>query len=151
MHIRYETDEQIEIRLRRVLSDADLVWHGGPFSFCEFSGEQLPVQSVEETLAFVRDGEVWSALKPSTHDSQERFAIYSFHFPDGVDNSGFVGWLATHLKRSLGTGVFVICGYNSRRGGIFDYWGIPTDLREEAKALIDELRQEKGIPSPAAQ
>ena len=44
-----------------------------------------------------------------------------FHFPAGVDNSGFVGWLASHLKVVLGTGVLVVCGFNSQRGGVFDY------------------------------
>jgi hypothetical protein len=106
----------------------------------EFSGYQLPVQSVEGTLAFVRDGEVWSVLKPSASDWEEKVTVFSFHFPEGVDNSGFVGWLATHLKRLLGTGVFVICGQNSRRGGIFDYWGIPLQMRNAAERLIDALR-----------
>jgi hypothetical protein len=27
-----------------------------------------------------------------------------------VDNSGFVGWLASHLKAAIGTGVLVVCG-----------------------------------------
>jgi len=36
MHISHETDEQIEIRLRKVLSDADLIWHEGSFSFSSF-------------------------------------------------------------------------------------------------------------------
>lgn len=56
------------------------------------------------------------------------------------DNSGFVGWLASHLKQKLGTGVFVTCGQNSNRGGIFDYWGCPAELGpsaiEEVKKLI---------------
>ncbi len=123
-----------------MLSDADLIWHEGSFSFFEFSGDQPPFQSVEGTLAFVRDGEVWSVLKPSASDLEENFTVFSFHFPEGVDNSGFVGWVATHLKRHLGTGVFVICGQNSRRGGIFDYWGIPLQMRNAAQSLIDALR-----------
>ena len=71
-----------------------------------------------------------------------RRELYSLlvSFPEGVDNSGFVGWVATHLKRHLGTGVFVICGQNSRRGGIFDYWGIPLQMRNAAQSLIDALR-----------
>ncbi len=68
------------------------------------------------------------------------FAIWRFHFPQGADNSGFVGWLATHLKTRIGTGVFVICGQNSNDGGIFDYWGCPWELRDsvlsEVRALV---------------
>ena len=71
------------------------------------------------------------------HD--EPFALFRFHFPDGVDNSGFVGWLASLLKEELGTGVFVTCGSNSLDGGIFDYWGIPSALREQGFAVVRKL------------
>lgn len=60
--------------------------------------------------------------------------------PPNADNSGFVGWLATHLKTQLGTGVFVVCGSNHERGGIYDYWGCPADLLDQATQVIDELR-----------
>jgi hypothetical protein len=53
-----------------------------------------------------------------------------------------VGWLASILKRNLGTGVFVVCGQNSRRGGIFDYWGVPLAMRNEAMSLLNELRHD---------
>jgi hypothetical protein len=43
-------------------------------------------------------------------------------------------------KRELGTGRFVVCGQNSRRGGIFDYWGVPLDLRTDAVRLLTVLR-----------
>ena len=69
----------------------------------------------------------------------ERFGVFSFHFPAGVDNSGFVGWLATHLKHRLGTGVFVICGSNRARGGIYDYWGCPRELLPDVVAVVNEL------------
>jgi len=63
-----------------------------------------------------------------------------------LDNSGFVGWLATHMKRSLGTGVFVVCGQNSARGGIFDYWGCPYAIRDsffrEIEGLIESEKSE---------
>lgn len=72
----------------------------------------------------------------------EPFGLFRFHFPPGVDNSGFVGWLATRLKRELGTGVFVVCGQNSKRGGIFDYWGYPATLRDDVRRIIDALRSE---------
>jgi hypothetical protein len=61
--------------------------------------------------------------------------------PD-LDNSGFVGWLASHLKTAVGTGVFVVCGQNTRRGGIFDYWGVPV---EAADAVLAEVRRLRGV------
>jgi len=66
-------------------------------------------------------------------------SVYTFHFDNGADNSGFVGWLASLLKRELGTGVFVTCGQNSNRGGIFDYWGSPAELGEKAIQTVKNL------------
>jgi hypothetical protein len=90
----------------------------------------------------VREQESWSRLVPLAREDvdAERFGIFSFHFADHLDNSGFVGWLATHLKVELGTGVFVICGSNRARGGIYDYWGCPVDLLDQAVAVVRALR-----------
>ena len=141
MHVSAETPEQTEKRLRRVISTADLDWHEGSYSFSEYSLENFPVHEASQSLAFIRDEKSWSVLRKSRPEDAESFALFSFHFPDGMDNSGFVGWLATIMKRELGTGVFVICGHNSRRGGIFDYWGIPISVRAAAVERIKVLRR----------
>jgi hypothetical protein len=65
--------------------------------------------------------------------------LFRFHFPEGADNSGFVGWLATRLKLRFGTGVFVTCGQHRRDGGIFDYWGVPALLAAEVIREIERL------------
>lgn len=39
----------------------------------------------------------------------------------------------------MGTGVFVICGQNAARGGIYDYWGCPVELREQAQQVLNNL------------
>ena len=39
----------------------------------------------------------------------------------------------------LGTGVFVVCGQNAARGGIFDYWGCPATIRENVLTEIKNL------------
>jgi hypothetical protein len=62
-------------------------------------------------------------------------------FAPGIENSGYVGWLTTTIKRRLGSGVFVICGDNPKRGGIFDYLGFPIAIAGDVLALIDELRR----------
>jgi len=38
--------------------------------------------------------------------------------------------------------VMVICGQNSDRGGIFDYWGAPLSMAEQVKEELDRLRRE---------
>ncbi|MCY1556532.1 hypothetical protein D9M68_932910 [compost metagenome] len=105
--------------------------------------KNFPHDLLSEALAFVRDENVWSALVPSSKPEQERFILFSFHFQPDLDNSGFVGWLASHLKAEVGTGVLVVCGQNSHRGGIFDYWGAPLSVAEQVIAEVRRLRGEK--------
>ena len=69
----------------------------------------------------------------------ERYAVFSCTFDAELDNSEFVGWLATLLKARLGTGVIVVCGFDPHAGGIYDYWGVPADLRAEATVLLRSL------------
>jgi len=143
MYISNETPEQTSIRLQRVLSEAQLSLLPEAYAFVEVEVEHFPAELVSTALAFVRDENVWSALVPATSPSQEQFMIFSFHFPPGLDNSGFVGWLASHLKLALGTGVMVVCGQNSERGGIFDYWGAPLSMAVKVKEELDRLRQRR--------
>ena len=139
MHTSQETPEQTRNRLWRVISQAEFMIFEGAYAFEEFPLPELARHIRNDALAFVRDDEVWSQLVPSRDTSKELFNIFRFHFVQGLDNSGFVGWLATHLKENLGTGVFVICGQNNNRGGIFDYWGCPAQLGNEVQQVIENL------------
>ncbi len=139
MYISQESSKQTQARLLKVIAHAEFVFFEGMFSFEEFPLTYFPHLVNSEALAFVRDDKVWSQLVPSRDATKELFSIFSFHFADGLDNSGFVGWLATYLKQTLGTGVFVVCGQNSKRGGIFDYWGCPVQLGSEVKGAIENL------------
>jgi hypothetical protein len=140
--VSQETIEETERRLKGVISAADLVVLDGVWAFRESPLEQPPTLN-SDVLAVVRDEDRWSWLGPAESDAAEQFALFSFHFPPAHDNSGFVGWLATELKRRLGTGVFVICGQNTARGGIYDYWGCPVELREQARQVLDDLRGDR--------
>jgi hypothetical protein len=141
--ISIETGEQIEARLVEVISEAEFVVHDGYWTFEESVD---PPVLTPETLAVVRDEDVWSSLVPASASAgAERFGLFSFHFPRAADNSGFVGWLASHLKDELGTGVFVVCGSNTSRGGIFDYWGCPDTLLDDAVAVVERLRS-RAVP-----
>ncbi|MGP4027073.1 DUF6196 family protein [Actinomadura sp. 3N407] len=140
--VSIETSEQVEERLRRVIAAADFVRHEGVWCFRESPADHPPTLTAD-TLAVVGDQDSWSCLVPATAQDGgdvERFGIFSFHFPDQADNSGFVGWLATHLKSRLGTGVFVICGSNRSRGGIYDYWGCPIGLIDDVIEVVEGLR-----------
>jgi len=137
--------EQTERRLLKVIAEAELEIFEENYVFEEFPLHDLHAKFDVAALAYVRDNDVWSQLAPSDDKSKELFTLIRFHFKPNYDNSGFVGWLATHLKQTLGTGVFVVCGQNSKRGGIFDYWGCPRELRDmfvkEVKLLIDKGKQ----------
>lgn len=142
MDISHETPQQTTMRLRQVLAAAQFVAYPGRYAFAEAPVSQFPAHLIPHALAFVRDDDVWSALVPVEHAAGEDFVVFSFHFPQGLDNSGFVGWLASHLKAVLGTGVFVVCGQNASRGGIFDFWGAPAALAREVIDEVDRLRAE---------
>ena len=139
MHISRETIEQTEKRLKNVIQTADLKIYDHAYYFKEIPVDRF--QFEEEALAIVRDDEVWSFLIPSVSDRTENFKLIGFHFEGGLDNSGFVGWLASQIKRELGTGVFVVCGQNTNQGGIFDYLGCPIQIADEVVEFIKQLRQ----------
>lgn len=141
MYISRETPEQTEGRLKKVIQTADLKIYDREYYFKEIPVDKF--QFEEQALALVRDEDVWSFLVPSTSANFENFKIFSFHFIDGLDNSGFVGWLASKIKKELGTGVFVISGQNSARGGIFDYWGCPIAIADKVVNLVRRLREQK--------
>jgi Family of unknown function (DUF6196) len=131
VNVSHETTEATEQRLRRVIQSSRFVVCDGSWIFEEFPLSEFASRANASALALVRDEQVWSQLVPSTGEDGERFGVFCFHFPPNADNSGFVGWLATHLKRTFGTGVFVTCGQNSGDGGIFDYWGCPIELFDD--------------------
>jgi hypothetical protein len=93
-----------------------------------------------EALAAVRGDVVPSQMVPveGEDDGSVRFAV--FHFQAGVDNSGFVGWLASRIKAETGNGVFVTCGNNIAAGGIFDYTDCPESMREAVFGVVCRLR-----------
>jgi hypothetical protein len=139
--ISVETVEQIGARLRRVIARATLDVMDGRWCFREFTLVEFPEAASPEALALVRDEDGWSQLVPAGGSDHETFGLFGFHFRNGEDNSGFVGWLASHLKTRVGTGIFVVCGYNAACGGIYDYWGCPSAV---AGAVIEEARRMNG-------
>lgn len=141
MYISQETPEQTHQRLLQVLASARLHVFATPYAFIEqFKDEASPLKPHPNALALVADDAVWSQLVPALPDASEPFKLVRFHFVPKQDNSGFVGWLASHLKQAVGTGVFVICGHSRAQGGIFDYWGCPLAVADTVLAVVDDLR-----------
>jgi hypothetical protein len=143
MQIVAESSQEIERRLEDVLRSSEFEILNGRWSFEEFSTEDFNARANHNALALVRDGDAWSQLVPATAVSSEPLLVCSFHFEPDVNNSGFVGWLATRIKAATGSGVAVICGQNAKRGGIFDYWCWPSAAGDQILALIQSMRQEK--------
>jgi len=139
VYISTETSEQTESRLKKVVQASDLRIYDKEYYFKEVPVDKF--QFEEHALAIVRDEEVWSSLIPSESSETENFKVFSFHFEEGLDNSGFVGWLASKIKMEFGTGVFVVCGQNTNKGGIFDYWGCPASIAGEVIKLVRQLKQ----------
>ena len=139
VEISQETQAQTENRLLKVIAQSDWKILEESYAFEEFSRENFVAKARQDSLALVRDNQVWSQLVPCLDSSQELFKVFSFHFDNCFDNSGFVGWLASHLKTQLGTGVFVICGHNRQRDGVFDYWGCPLEISDDVVSEIKKL------------
>ncbi len=144
LHISKEGPEVTRKRLLRAISIAGFKMFPGAIVFEEFRLSLLG-KIKDKALALVRDEETWSQLGPSTDKGKELVRIVSFYFDGHRDNCGFVGWLASLLKRILGTGVFGICGQKRNRGGIFDYWGCPFSVEDSFISEIQSLI-EKGKP-----
>ena len=143
MYVSHETEEQTHRRLLKVIAAAEMRIYEGTFAFEEMPRKKEEPPAINsKALAIVGDNEVWSQLVPSADAEAELFSVFSFHFAANLDNSGFVGWLASLLKREIGTGVFVVCGQNSQRGGIFDYWGCPVSEAEAVLDIVNRLRQQ---------
>jgi hypothetical protein len=135
--VSHERAVESERRLLGVLRAAEIVHLEGSWGFRRDIDQAPP-----EAVAAVRDDEGWCALVPAASGPGERFGLTRTTFPADIDNSGFVGWLATTIKRHLGSGVFVVCGDNPGRGGIFDYLGYPIRIADEVRGLIDALRSQ---------
>jgi hypothetical protein len=136
--VSIETRAQTDARLCAVMRQARVRIYERPYCFREFAAADFPAAVDAKALALVRDADRWSQLVPYDGSDEEAFGIFSFHFPPNLDNSGFVGWLATHLKEAFGSGVLVVCGMNRDDGGVFDYWGCPTSI---APSVFDEIRK----------
>lgn len=145
MDVSHETPEQTHQRLQIVIARADWRILDGMYTFEELASGDVPRLASPSALALVRDDETWSQLVPCADTERELYTVFCFHFPDGLDNSGFVGWLAWRLKTRLGTGVFVVCGQNTARGGVFDYWGCPVSIGGAAIAEIEQLRRQVAV------
>lgn len=140
VHVSHETPAQTDERLRRLLRETTITEYSDPHVFVERPRRQQ-TSMTRDALAAVVDDDVMSELVPGSVSEGEAFAVLKIHFPPGADNSGFVGWLASHIKQAVGTGVFVICGHNAARGGIYDYWGVPWDLRNRINDVIEALQR----------
>ncbi|MBC8036874.1 MAG: hypothetical protein H7X89_06625 [Rhizobiales bacterium] len=139
MDVSHETPAETEKRLRVVIRRAEVKFYEGAYAFAESAISDGPPALHPDALAAIRDEEVWSQLVPAAGKVAGSVGLLRFHFPAGADNSGFVGWLASHIKATTGSGIFVICGQNSGRGGIFDYWGFPLEVKDAVIAEVEKL------------
>lgn len=134
--ISQEAAAQTEARLRTVFRDSAIDWLPGTWSFVE--GDEA---ARSDAIAEIRDEGRRSGVCPATAatDSAELFRVFRVVLPPARDDSGFVEWLASRIKEATGSGVFVLCGYNRHRGGVFDYYGVPEAAASEVRLLLNRL------------
>lgn len=136
--ISREASAQAEARLRAIFRGSGVRWLPGYWSFLE--GEEASLVD-GGSIAVVRDEGRLSALCPAVEARAdlERFEVFRVVLPAGADDSGFVGWLASRIKAVTGSGVFVVCGHDRERGGVFDYYGVPEAAADDVRALLGRL------------
>ena len=133
LHVSHESAAATEERLLSVARRAEVSHLDGGWRFEAADGLR------DDAIAMVRDADGWCALVPAVDDADDVAAISLITFPVDVDNSGWVGWLASLLKQELGTGVFIVCGDNPERGGIYDYLGYPLAMANSVRATLGRL------------
>ncbi len=133
--VSHELRALTEARLRGVFRQSAVEWLPGLWAFVE--GED--VLGREDSIAEIRDEGRLSALCP-TLNAAERFGVLRVVLPRGADDSGFVGWLASRVKAETGSGLFVICGQDAGRGGIFDFYGVPEAAIGEVCSVLERSR-----------
>ncbi|WP_224390227.1 DUF6196 family protein [Pseudonocardia sp. ICBG1293] len=138
MTISVEVPAQTEARLRSVMNGCALDWLPGTWAFREGPGAAVP-----GAIATVRDEGRTSALVPAGAGT-ELFEVLRVVLPRGRDDSGFVGWFASQVKAATGSGLFVVCGYDAARGGVYDYYGVPRDAAQRVRAAVAALHRPAG-------
>jgi hypothetical protein len=141
-----ETSEQMHERLLEVIAKSQYEPLSQPYAWQAVpDSRQVP----DGALAAVRDGDAWYALAPSIQDAEGNYRVFSFHFAEGTNASGFVAWLAGLMKEEAGTGAMVVCGFDARDTpalwqtslGLFDFWGCPWRKGDAVLALVERLRR----------
>jgi hypothetical protein len=141
-----ETSQQMHERLSDVIAKSRFEALSVPYAWQAIAdSRQVP----DGALAAVRDGHAWYALAPSNRDTKGNYRVFSFHFAEGTNASGFVAWLAGLMRDDAGTGALVVCGFDARDKpalwqtsfGLFDYWGCPWSKGEAVMILIERLRR----------
>jgi len=146
VHVNRETPEETEQRLRSVAAAMTVEVLDGVWWYEEFPLEGFPSRVRSDAIALVRDRERWCQLVPvrAADRPREELRLWSCRFPRGLDNSGFVGWLATRIKTRTGSGILVVCGQNGDRGGVYDYWGCPAEAGEAVLSEVLALNRAGG-------
>jgi len=141
-----ESTEQLHERLSRVIAASRFEALSQPYAWQQVGKlSQLPATA----LAAVRDGSTCYALTAVAPEATGAYRILVFHFAEGSNASGFVAWLAGIIKKEVGTGVMVVCGFDARATpalwqtslGLFDCWGCPWGQGDEVIAVVERLRR----------
>jgi hypothetical protein len=141
VHVSVEVPAHSEARLRAVMRRSTVSWLPGTWVFRD-GPEAATADTLTTAIAKVADEGRVSALVPGVSDTEEVFTVFRVVLPAGVDDSGFVGWLASTIKAATGSGLFVVCGYDEQRGGIYDYYGVPQGVAGQVRHVVAALSSE---------
>ncbi len=139
MDVSKEQPDETNRRLSMVFARAEIVWYEGHYAFEPVDADIDSLTLSGEILALIKLDDAWSVLR-KTEQADELCALFRVRFPVREDNSGFVGWLANVIKRECGSGVGVVCGYDSAIGDLFDYYAVPASAAADVRDLLGRLK-----------
>ncbi|MEB3245755.1 MAG: DUF6196 family protein [Vampirovibrionales bacterium] len=134
VYISKETATQTEARLKALLPKVAFQWLDSPH---QYDTQMQPLAQNQALAQLVTPSGALEALQPCDATQSDALAIALLTFPSGHDNSGFVGWFASQLKKATGSGLVVISGAHH------DYFGFPWQAKDAIQAWLNDFSQQK--------
>ena len=146
MHVSAETAEQTDARLRRVMAMATLDVDDRSWWFEELARSRT--SSVGRGRMPSRSSATPTAGASSSRSARPTHRPSDSGSGPSIPERGGQQRLRRlarhpHQARNPGGGVFVVCGQNSRRGGIYDHWGCPEAVADQVLETIHALARRR--------
>jgi hypothetical protein len=134
--VKIETNSKLIERLYYVLKQSEFVEFDELYYFKQF--EETP-NLENNALSYIRNGNYWTGLIEAEDDRTENYKIFCFKVNTTSNNSGFLGWMATEIKKKLGISIIVFCSHCPTTDKDILYIGCSSLYGNQVKNFIETL------------